>query len=423
MADNDIYNSKEKYERFVQNIDQLATPLSEGDRRKYYCKNPVNLQYFKKLFSTFAMKDTSYVRRLRLLAAFKLIVHATESDLATLDRDGINNIVVYMHTIYSNSRSKSDFILDTKYLWKLLFPDEDERGRIDETLVPYSVRHLSSKMDKSRDKLRKDRFTLEEFEQITQFFSSDPRIQLFLTLMLESLGRPQEILYTKLSDVELHDNYAKIWISEHGKEGTGYLQCIDSYPYLIRWLEHHPMKKDKNNYLFINLGSNNYGKQLTPANINKKIRYACKKLNIHKPITTYSLKRNGVTMRRIRGDTDLEIQHTARWTSTKQLKTYDMSDQDDALRKSLERKGIIPQTDNSQNNLEQKRCSFCNTTNTWTDTFCNNCKRPLDHHKIKEQINNEATLNQFISIETIQDLLKSVNELKKRINQPCTVKN
>lgn len=80
--------------------------------------------------------------------------------------------------------------------------------------------------------MRGDKLTFFEFERIVSYFSRDPIMQCYLMLAMESLGRPQEILFTKLKDVEICDNYAKVNISEHGKEGCGLLQCIDSYPYL-----------------------------------------------------------------------------------------------------------------------------------------------------------------------------------------------
>ena len=63
-------------------------------------------------------------------------------------------------------------------------------------------------------------------------FSNDPRMQFYLTLSLESL-EDKEILYTKVKDVELYDNYVKIWISEHGKKEQDFCKCIDSYPILL----------------------------------------------------------------------------------------------------------------------------------------------------------------------------------------------
>ena len=200
----------------------------------------------------------------------------------------------------------------------------------------------------------------------------------------ESLGRPQEILYIKIKDVELFENYAKLYISEHGKEGCGFLQCIDSYPYLIRWLEEHPLKNDPEAFLFINLGNRKRGNQLTPQNINSLLKTACTDLGINKRVTCYSLKRNGVTFRRLKGESDVEIQHAARWTSTRQLSTYDFSNQEDALKKQLIRKGIIQPGKGMQKYApESKACSFCDFKNGFTDEFCGSCKRPLNGKRIK----------------------------------------
>ena len=109
----------------------------------------------------------------------------------------------FMHKVYRSPKSKQDFIRDTKYIWRTLFPDKDEKGRPDETVMPYVVRHLNDRMDKSKEKLRDDKITWNEFEKILNYFNNDIRIQAYLFLALESLGRPQELLYTKIRDVEI----------------------------------------------------------------------------------------------------------------------------------------------------------------------------------------------------------------------------
>ena len=201
-------------------------------------------------------------------------------------------------------------------------------------------------------------------------------------LAMESLGRPQEVLYTKIKDYEFHDNWAKVWISEHGKEGTGFLQCIDSYPYVLEWYRQHPFKSDLDAFFFINLGKRGQYQQLKNLNINKQLRQACKALGIDKNPTCYSLKRNGVTFRRYRGDSDLQIQHAARWTSTKQLQIYDMSTHQDALNIELKKRGIVNKADAMES--KTKYCTFCSYVNGFTAEFCATCKRPLDRKKIEE---------------------------------------
>lgn len=329
-------------------------------------------------------RDLSYIRRLRVTQTMKLVCYVLEMDLKDATREDINNVMIYAHGVCHTPSGKETFIKMLKYIWKVLFPELDEKGRADETLTPYAVRHLSTKIDKSRQKMRKDKLSWEELRKIIDYFNSDPRMQAYLSLAIESLSRPQELLYVKIKNVELYDNYAKLWITEHGKEGTGLLQCIDSYPELIRWLDKHPQRNNPDAFLFINTGGSTKLCQLRPTNINKLLRHAVKDLKIDKPVTCYSLKRNGVTLRRLRGDSDMEIQHAARWTSTKQLKTYDLSTQEDALKQELIKRGYLSDADKNANKVP-KICLFCNTRATQTDIVCQNCKRPLDRGKILQE--------------------------------------
>lgn len=387
MAENDIYNNKAKYDAFVANLENyLQQPSPEERRRKYWIKNKSNINYFRTLFTKFAAKDLSFIRRLRLLRTLLMAAHVIDIDLADCTREDIDKIMAFAHSVNKSVKTKRDFAIDMKYIWKLLFPELDDKGRADETIFPYVVRHLSGKIDKSKEKLRGDKFSLDEFEKLVQSFSDDPRMQCLLTLSLESLGRPQELLYTRLKDVELFDGYAKVYISEHGKEGTGFLRCIDSYFYLSKWINAHPLKKDKSNFLFINLGRTNRYEQMKPSAANKLIRERCLILGIKKPITLYSLKRNGVTMLRLQGKSDLDIQHTARWTSSKQLKTYDMSNQEESFIVELVKRGKI-KADNKFKEFEptSKKCLFCGMDNGLAETSCANCKRPLDREIIEAE--------------------------------------
>lgn len=336
MSEDDIYGSRERYELFMASLGEVIKKPTDK-RAKYYCKNPENIKYFKKLGAHFDVKDLSYVRRLRVMHVLKFITFVIDKDLGVCDREDINKVVTHAHKTHKTPNSKRDIIKDLKCIWRILFPEKDSQSKVDETLTPYAVRHLSRKVDKSKEKLRNDRLTPEEFYKILTYFSKEPKMQAYLMLALESLGRPQEILFTKIRDYEFHDNFAKVWISEHGKEGCGFLQCIDSYPYVIEWYNKHPLKS------------------------------ACKALGINKSITCYSLKRNGVTFRRLRGDSDTEIQHAARWTSTKQLQIYDMSTQQDAFNMELRKRGKLIENEKESIDSSVKVCTFCSLMNQTVD--------------------------------------------------------
>ncbi len=420
MADNDIYNNEKKYNDFKENLEHyLIKPTEQERRRKYWIKNKANLRHFKKLMQKFASRDTSFIRRLRLLRTFLIVNHVLSKDLAEIDRDDIDNVLSFAHGVNKSSKSKRDFPLDVKFIWRQLFPEKDEKDRIDETITPYAVRHLTGKVDKSKEKLRGDKFSYEEFEKLVKGFADDPRMQCLLTISLESLSRPQELLGRKLKDVEIEDNYAKIYISEHGKEGTGFLRIIDSYFYLNQWLNKHPysIKNNPEKYLFINTGRVNQYKQLKPTAVNKLIRERCKKLGINKPITLYSLKRNGVTLMRLRGKSDLDIQHTARWTSTKQLRTYDLSNQEDSFRVELVKRGLIKAKGKFKEfEPTTKTCVFCGASNGIGETICDKCQRPLDREVIeKETVNKENEIGELKEqMEHINKVLEAIQEDKNR---------
>lgn len=417
MAKNDIYNNKGSYDTFLLNYEKelLINPTETGiGKRKYYCLNKDNLLYVQKLINRLEARDTSYIRRNKLISEFKVILNATPKDLKSLNQEDMDNVVIYMRKNYPNPRSQSDFIKDLKTIWRWLFPETDNQGRPDNSIVPYAVRHLSAKIDKSREVERGDKLYLHQFKKLVSYFSNDKMMQAYLTLAAESLARPQELLYLRNKNIEFNDNYAKITLSEHGKEGTGILQCFDSYPYVLAWKQIHPLKNDPNAFFFLN----NKHSQARPESLNKRIRKAEAILNIPH-ITNYSLKRNGVTFDLLAGKRPQTIQHKARWTSLKQLSTYSKMTQEDNFNIEGIKKGRI--TDKKliakyegligvNDEREAKKCVICGHIAGFEDEICDNCKRPLDREKIREQIEQRDTL-----ANEVQELKKLVEKHEDRI--------
>ena len=127
-----------------------------------------------------------------------------------------------------------------------------------------------------------------------------------------------------------------------------------------------------------------------------------------------------MSLRRLRGDSDLEIQRAARWTSTKQLKTYDLTDQEDAFTIALVKRGLKEPSAGYEHLLPKTRpCFYCREPNKFTDVTCRNCGRPLDRRKIME-VEKEAELNalrEFMNIPQIKELFTTVYALKKKVDK------
>jgi len=382
MAEDDIYGNKARYEAFKQHLDDFFKKPEQNRKRKYWGKNKTNKRYFFRLFERFEADDISFIRRNRILNTLKMLCHFTEKDLKDLTKDDLRRFKIEVNKT-QGYESRKDIAKHIRHvIWPELFPDKKS------LVEDFKFNH-----DPSTFRRRKDRLTWEEYERIISYFDSEPVMQAYISLGLESLGRPAEILSTLIEGVKLYDNYAKIYF-ERGKEGFGFLQCIDSFPYVVKWFKMHPRKHDPQCPFFLN----QHGKLLTPYAINKRLKKAAKELGINKPITCYSLKRNGVTFRRLRGDSDVEIQHAARWTSTKQLKTYDLSTQEDAFKRELVKRGLIEDEGLAYLRPATKPCPYCGYRNGFSAKVCDNpaCSRPLDRRRIEIRAKADEILTQIL---------------------------
>lgn len=415
--EDDIYKNKVRYERLMANLDTLTEPPSKTDaKRKYYCKNPENLKYFRKLDESFAPRNLSYIRRLRLLNFLKLVVHSTSKDLKYFTRKDIDSVIAVMFETLESPKSQTDFLRDLKTVWRILFPERDTLGRIDESIMPYVVRHVKCSVDRSRQRAGKDRLSIAEVERILGYFSGDRRMQAFLSLIYFGLARPQEILFCRIRDFEDMGGYGRLHITEHGKEGTKFIELFDAFPYISDWLNEHPNKSDPNAWIFVNYSRVGSCERLSPDAIRFKLRRACKGLGIDKPITAYSFKRVGVTHLRLAGTPDVTIQHRAGWTSTKQIRTYDQSGQSDSFKAEAVKRGFITAEQGGVALLTIRKCIFCGFDNKPTDVYCGRCKRSLDREKAIAELQETAELKKMVGeiseLRGVIDLLKRFGKLE-----------
>ena len=103
------------------------------------------------------------------------------------------------------------------------------------------------------------------------------------------------------------------------------------------------------------------------------------------------------------GEDDLTIQRIAGWTSTKQLKVYDLTDQDDVFKRKLMEKGLIHSE--SIKRPDAKLCQFCGTLLGFTEKVCSTCHHILDRDLVKSNIQKDEELREFI---------KGFNALRKQ---------
>ncbi len=89
-------------------------------------------------------------------------------------------------------------------------------------------------------------------------------------------ARLHEILNLKIKDIVFKttaDNkqYAEVLVN--GKTGTRHIPLIQSIPYIKDWLSNHPSRNNPNSPLFLGLGRNCVGRQLTIIGLYQVYKY------------------------------------------------------------------------------------------------------------------------------------------------------
>lgn len=384
------------------------------------------MKYFPQLFNYWDSKDLSYIRRIRLFNTFKLILHICEKDLKDITLEEVNKIIAFINQQGNSAKTKSDNIKDFKLIYKNLFPVtiEDKTGKIIaiNNEYPSIIKHISPKQDKSKEK-RRDFLTIDEYKQILRYFSTerpeDIEIKALLGIIFDTCCRPQEALFIQKKGIIDYEEYAKILLFSHGKEGVnnGFLQVIDSYPYLIDWIRIHPKFENENDLLFINLGqSKNHLKQLKIENIRQKLKKACKELDINKRISPYSLKHSGITYKFQAGLTEDQVKHIARWTTSKMSSSYNHSTAEDVFERQLFAKGKNKEKQIPK--IEEQKCVFCGEINPFEAILCKQCKRNLNRKEIEaKQLKDQESINKVLELAKInKDLIEGmaiINSLLK----------
>jgi integrase/recombinase XerD len=94
---------------------------------------------------------------------------------------------------------------------------------------------------------------------------TNKRDRCYHTMARDLSARPHEILNLKIKDIVFkaagNKQYAEVLVN--GKTGSRDIPLIQSIPYVKDWLSNHPSRNNPNSPLFVGLGTNSIGKQLT----------------------------------------------------------------------------------------------------------------------------------------------------------------
>jgi integrase len=152
-----------------------------------------------------------------------------------VNKTDIQNFVknIEMNRSYSDW-TKHDYKVILKIFFRWLKQTEE---------YPEEVKWVKTAVKNSNHKLPEEMLTEDEVKRILEA-TEHPRDRAFIAVLYESGCRIGEILTLRLKHVQADKYGAKIMVS--GKTGMRSVRLIASAPYLLTWVNIHPVKDNPN---------------------------------------------------------------------------------------------------------------------------------------------------------------------------------
>ncbi len=105
---------------------------------------------------------------------------------------------------------------------------------------------------KAKDELLPEELlTEEEVMKLVEAYNS-PRDKAFVISLYESGARIGELVSLRIRDVSFEESYTRLMLN--GKTGSRRIIVVASTPYLQTWIQNHPLRKDPEAPLWVNMG-------------------------------------------------------------------------------------------------------------------------------------------------------------------------
>jgi integrase len=288
-------------------------------------------------------------------------------------------------------------------------------------------------------------FWTQEDDLLFLKWVTNKRDRCYHTMARDSSARPHEILNLKIKDVVFKsaDNkqYAEVLVN--GKTGSRHIALIQSIPYVKDWLSNHPSRNNPNSPLFVGLGRNSMGKQLSIEGLYGIYKYYKEKLFpklledntisnedkekikglLAKPFNPYIRRHSALTEKSTKLKSNTLNQH-AGWTANSNMSQkyihYFGNESSESL---LEAYGIVTKNNIPIDTLNPKICPNCNEGNTQDAKFCSKCKMIMSFEGYQEALESQSKKEDELKVmkeqlnamqSQIQSLMSAFSNMKEQ---------
>jgi integrase/recombinase XerD len=298
-----------------------------------------------------------------------------------------------------------------RFKW-LYYPDTSDQKRRNELSAserkPECIMGIKQLKRKEVSCYKPSDLWTQEDDLIFLKWVTNKRDRYYHTMARDLSARPHEILNLKIRDIIFkvagNKQYAEVLVN--GKTGSRHIPLIQSIPYVKEWLSNQPSRNNSNSPLFVGLGRNSMGKQITISGLygiyqNYKENFFPKLLEdntisnedkekikglLTKPFNPYIRRHSALTEKSTKLKSNTLNQH-AGWAPTSNMaQKYIHYFGNESSESLLEAYGIVTKNNVPIDTLNPKICPNCNEGNTQDARFCSKCKMIMSYEGYQEAL-------------------------------------
>jgi len=383
MKDFDIHRTGHKIELAIKRLKN--SNISEQDKALIF-----NFKDYTSVMGFSNHRILKYLDNLRRMAEW------LEVPFESATKEHIMNLVLIIQ--------KKDYAEQTKFQYKVMLKKFYKwlRNRaiddIDEWIMPNEVKWIKTKIPINKKKLPEELVNIQDVEKMIKA-ADHPRDKAMVSLVYEGGFRIEELLTLHIKNVSFDEYGAKIMVRQ-GKTGMRPVRVVASAPYLITWIENHPLGDNPEAPLWIGIGTRNKNKMICYESARYLILKIKKRANIKKRIHPHLFRHSRATFFSKKKFSESQMCQIFGWVEGSKMPShYTHLAARDVEEDILKLNGIKVENEENKHEFVPRKCPRCKEMNPPVGKFCLKCGIPLDvesvmkvEEKRKEMDNLMSTL-------------------------------
>lgn len=368
----DIHGHGERLKRAVKLVRRL-NPVSE--------RSKAQILKFAEHCEALGLSRARISRYVYLL---KQLAKWLEKDFDRADRQDIERLVHQIETSDYATWTKQLYKVALKRFYKWLLGGDEE--------YPNVVKWVKTTF-KQKDKILPNcLLTEDEIKKLVEA-ADNPRDRAFIMTLYETGGRVGEVGSLRIRDIEFRQEYASVVLK--GKTGSRRVPVVASVPYLLTWLNHHPLAKEPDAPFWIKFSD---GKAMTYPALAKVIRSAAERARLKKRVHPHALRHSRATFLASKL-TEAQMNAVFGWKQGSEMPSIYVHlsgrDIDNAV---LGIYGLRKKKAEKPTDLAPKDCPRCGYHNPATGRFCAQCGTALDIETVMELEKKRREADELMSL-------------------------